>query len=173
MSGRGWRTLVMPRNRNTSAPARLFSWAAFVGMAFGRVWGERNRPLLFLVTNPPVSPILGYAAKKLRGQRYVLLFYDIYPEALVRFAGFTDQSLVVRAWRALNRAAIRHADGVITISPQLAHTLSQYTSGMPSGSTIHIVPMWVDTDWIRPIPKAENPFTRQHGQAGNSPSCTR
>ena len=86
----------------------------------------------------------------LKRQRYILLFYDLYPEALERFAGLSPRSWVSRGWRAMNRAAVRHADEVITISPQLAQTVAQY---LPVDQ-VRVIPTWVDTDVIRPLPKA-------------------
>jgi glycosyltransferase involved in cell wall biosynthesis len=127
---------------------------------------ERGNPLLFIVTNPPLAPLLGFVAKKLKGQRYVLLFYDVYPEALVRFGGVSDQSVAVGVWRFLNRLAIRNADRVITISPQMARTLLQYCSDVSRRPQIDIVPTWVDTDRIRPLPKGRNWFATQNGQTG-------
>jgi colanic acid biosynthesis glycosyl transferase WcaI len=53
---------------------------------------------------------------------------------------------------------VRQADRVITISPDLARTLAQY-----GPQSVDIVPTWVDTDRIKPLPKDQNPFARRHG----------
>jgi len=119
---------------------------------------EHGRPLLFIVSNPPLSPLIGLIAKKVRSQPYVLLFYDQWPEALVRFGGVSERSVLVRLWRWVNRAAVRHADRVVTISPALARTLQQYER-----QRVEIVPTWVDTDRIKPLCKDQNPFAHQHG----------
>jgi len=66
----------------------------------------------------------------------------------------------------LNRIAIRHADGVITISPHLAMTLDQYYGPGITGSPEMIVTTWVDSERIHPLPKEENWFAHQHGQVG-------
>ena len=156
----GVRTIGLPRNRNSSAPARLWGWFTFLLLGGLRALIEPGRPVLFIVTNPPLAPLIGYVARKLKRQRYVLLFYDLYPEALERFAGLSPQSVVARMWRAMNRAAVRHADRVITISPQLAQTVAQY---LPL-DRVCIIPTWVDTEVIRPLPKAQNEFAAQHDQ---------
>ncbi len=154
------RCIALPRNRNSSGVARLWGWFTFLLLGGLRALFEPGKPVLFIVTNPPLSPIVGYVAKKLKGQRYVLLFYDLYPEALERFAGLSPHSPVARAWRLMNRAAVRHADRVITISPHLARTLGQY---LPLDQ-VRIIPTWVDTDVIRPLPKTRNDFVARYAQ---------
>jgi len=164
--GNDLQLVKMPRHRNTSAMARLFAWLGYLTIGCLRGLTEQGDPLLFIVTNPPLAPILGFVAKKLKGQRYILLFYDIYPEVLIRFAGLSERSVVAQAWRCLNQLAISNADCVITISPQMAKTLSQYRPESSKESHIHIVPTWVDTERIRPLPKEQNWFAVQHGQVG-------
>jgi glycosyltransferase involved in cell wall biosynthesis len=152
--------IALPRNRNSSMLARLWGWFTFLLIGGLRALIESGRPVLFIVTNPPLAPLIGYVLKKLKHQRYILLFYDMYPEAMERFASLSPQSAVARAWRAMNRAAVRHADRVITISPQLAQTLAQY---LPLDQ-VRVIPTWVDTDVIRPLPKVQNEFAVRHAQ---------
>jgi glycosyltransferase involved in cell wall biosynthesis len=154
------RQIRLPRNRNSSAVARLWGWFTFLLVGGLRALFEPGRPVLFIVTNPPLAPVIGYVLKKVKRQRYVLLFYDLYPEALERFAGLSPQSLVARVWRALNRAAVRQADRVITISPGLAQTVAQY---VPLDQ-VRVIPTWVDTDVIQPRPKTQNEFAARHGR---------
>lgn len=160
------RLVRMPRHNNRGIMARLSSWVRYCLLASFKSLTEPSKPLLFIVTNPPIAPLLGLLAKKLKGQRYILLFYDMYPEALVKFTQLSERSLIARVWRSLNQLAINHADGVITISPQLAKTLLQYYKDHSTAPEIEIVPTWVDTERIRPIPKEQNWFALQHEQVG-------
>jgi glycosyltransferase involved in cell wall biosynthesis len=147
-------------NRN-SGLTRLVSWAAFMFWGAWHGLREEGRPFMFIVTNPPFAPLIGYLAKKLQQRKYGLLFYDMYPEAMEGLGYVSKKSLVSRVWRWLNRLSVRNADLVVTISPGLANTVSQY---MPRGGRIELIPTWVDTDRILPIPKVDNPFAREHGQ---------
>jgi glycosyltransferase involved in cell wall biosynthesis len=161
------RLVHMPHNNNQNSGGRLLAWTSYLIRAGWHALTEPGKPLLFIVTNPPLSPVLGIIAKAFRKQRYILLFYDMYPEALERFKGLSKSSLVARGWRMLNRLAIRHADGVITISPHLAKTLDQYYVPKTAiGPQVMIVPTWVDSERIHPLPKEENWFAQQHGQVG-------
>jgi glycosyltransferase involved in cell wall biosynthesis len=154
-----------PRFSNASLRTRLSSWLSFFATAGLKSFIEPGRPLLFIVSNPPFMPVFGWMAGKLRGQKYVLLFYDIYPEALIRFLGLPRRSLIARAWGSLNRLALKNAAATITISPGMADLLARYA---PPGAArrISIIPTWEDVDFIRPVPKEQNEFARKHGQVG-------
>jgi glycosyltransferase involved in cell wall biosynthesis len=159
------KAIKTPRHDNRGIVPRLTRWFGYVVILVAKGLTERGKPLLFIVTNPPFAPLFGFLASKLKRQRYVLLFYDIYPEALQRFGGFSDNSLLVRGWRYLNRLAIRNAARVITISPQMAQMLRPYLKE-DDERDVDVVPTWVDADVIRPLPKENNSFAIQQGQVG-------
>jgi hypothetical protein len=146
------RIAPMPKYDNTSGRTRLLSWTKYLLRAAMVALTEKNASSLFIVTNPPFAPLVGLIANKIQRRPYFLLFYDIYPEALVRFAGVAESNPIVQIWRHLNRIAIRDATCVVTISTDLAGTLSQYfPSRAVALESIHIVPTWVNTELIRPI----------------------
>jgi glycosyltransferase involved in cell wall biosynthesis len=103
---------------------------------------------------------------RIRGVRYALLYYDVYPDALIRFGGIGTDSLLARAWRRSNRIAIRDAEVVFTISEELRRTLKAYLPPEGSGPEIDVVPTWVDTEKFHPRAKPGNWFAREHGQIG-------
>ena len=154
-----------PRFDNASFRTRLSTWLSYFVTAGLKSRLEPGRPLLFIVSNPPLMPVFGWIANKLNGQKYVLLFYDIYPEALIRFAGLSRRSLIAWAWGFLNRIALEKAALTITISPGMADVLARYAPPA-AAPRISVIPTWVDVDFIRPIPKKQNEFARRHGQVG-------
>lgn len=158
-------TLVpSPPYRRKSIVSRLSSWLHYGLVIACRILLTPRRPLLFFVTNPPFSPLIGYIAKKLKGQPYVILFYDTYPEAMERFTGVSPSSAISRILRYVNKISIRNADAVITISKGLEQTLAQYYPQEKSNLRTYIIPTWVDTDVIKPMAKSENWFAKEHGQ---------
>jgi len=105
-------------------------------------------------------PIVGWIMHVIKKHRYVLLYYDIYPEALIRFGGLSMDSPLADLWRVLNRLAIGSASLVITISDKMAETLSQYFRGKALNSNLVIIPTWVDTNWIKPLSLDSNQFAQ-------------
>lgn len=122
-----------------------------------------NSPLL-LVSNPPISAIIGLIARYFQNRRYALVVYDVYPEALEGVGGLRPDSLPSRLWRRFNHFAASRAEAVMTISAGMAKLVAQYGVDR-RGQTVKIVPTWVDTQWIRPIPKSFNDFACLHQQS--------
>lgn len=148
-----------------SYPVRILAWLHYMLQAFFWLWRwPRSTPLL-LFSNPPCLPWLGLAMRVLRGQRYSVMVHDIYPDVLTRLAGVPEQHPIVRLWRWLNRLAYERADVVMTLGEHMATTLAkQFDPARTPAGAIKVIYPWADTEAIRPIPKAENPFAQQYGQ---------
>lgn len=147
------------------APAwrRILSWLRFTRQALFRILRHPRTPLL-VTTNPPWVMLALPALKRLLGIRYVLLMYDLYPDVLVRMGKLKPKSLSARLWRRASRNALRKAAGVITLGPRIADTLHRHLKPADPWNPA-IFPNWADTDVVRPLPKADNPFVREHNLA--------
>jgi glycosyltransferase involved in cell wall biosynthesis len=148
-----------------SYPVRILAWLHYMLQAFFWLWRwPRSTPLL-LFSNPPCLPWLGLAMRVLRGQHYSVMVHDIYPDVLTRLVGVPEQHPVVHLWRWLNRLAYERAEVVMTLGEHMAATLAQqFNPARTPAGAIKVIYPWADTEAIRPIPKAENPFAQQHGQ---------
>lgn len=156
-----------PLHNNTSPFSRIKSWISYLIITSWHLAFCPGKPLLFIATNPPIMPLIGWMMRVLKKQRYVLLYYDIYPEALIRFGGLSEGSLLTKLWRLMNRIAIRSADLVVTISDRMAETLSQYFPKREPFSNLLVIPTWVDTGWIKPISFESNPFAQRYARPDN------
>ena len=87
----------------------------------------------------------------------------MYPDIVVRNGLLNDRHLVVRLWRILNKVIYQRAAFISTLAPQMANLVRQYVC-KTSEKKVVVIPTWVDTKRIKPIPKAKNPFAVQHGQ---------
>jgi colanic acid biosynthesis glycosyl transferase WcaI len=145
---------------------KIWAWVSFLARAGARLLAPGSPRKVLLVTNPPLSPLLGLLAGTLRGSRYVLLFYDVYPRALTGLTGASPRSPVVRVWHAMNRAAVARAEAVVTISDDLAREVGRYLRPERGPRSVEVLPTWVDTRRVRPCPKEENEFAKKHLQVG-------
>jgi colanic acid biosynthesis glycosyl transferase WcaI len=151
-----------PCYRSERIWSRLWTWGLYLLWTALSCLLTPGEPLLFVVSNPPFTPLVAWLLKHLRGWRYVSLVWDVYPDSLVRFGYLAEHGWATRLWRALNRIALQNADAVITIGPHMAQTLRQ---GLGNADVqIQVIPNWADTQAIRPLSKAENPFALQYGQ---------
>jgi glycosyltransferase involved in cell wall biosynthesis len=125
----------------------------------------RGHPLVFAVTNPPFNPWLALLFRRLRGWPYVVLVWDVYPDALVRFGYLREKSFITRMWRRVNRLVIESAESIITIGPVMAETIVNGCGACASdGEKVIVIPNWVDVQTVKPLAKTDNWFAREHGQ---------
>jgi len=154
-----------PAYHRGSFPRRIISWVRYLLHAFFWVWRYPRQTPLFLFTNPPLLPWLGYLLYLLRGQRYVVMVWDIYPDMLLHHGLMSERHPVSRIWRWLNRRAFEQADAVMTLGEYMAATLRrQFDETRTKAGRVEVIYPWADTDKIRPLPKAQNPFACEHRQ---------
>lgn len=154
-----------PKYRRKSDAARIFSWIHYFFYVLFRCWFQCRDALLFAVSNPPFLGIIGYLFKQLRGQRYVVLVYDIYPDALIRFGRLKQSGLITRLWRRMNRLAWENADIVFTLSTQMAANLEQWFDvGKTRAGKVIVITNWADIYWIKPVAKSKNDFAKKYNQ---------
>lgn len=157
--------IATPEYRRKNNATRILSWIQYFVCVLFRCWCQWRGALLFVVSNPPFIGIIGYLFKRLRGQRYVVLIYDIYPDLLVRFGRLKQSGLITRLWRRINRLTWENAEVVFTLSDQMAGNLERWfdVSKTRAGKVI-VVPNWADVDWIQPVAKDKNDFAKKYNQ---------
>ena len=145
---------------------RVTSWVLYCVHAFCWLWAFPRSTALAVYSTPPLLLPLACLIRKLRGQRYVIIVHDIYPEVLVRLGKMSRTGWVARVWRRVNDRAYRNAQMVITLGSTMAKTVqTSVTSGEQLPAPVVISP-WADTNAIRPLPKETNPFARQYCAPG-------
>jgi glycosyltransferase involved in cell wall biosynthesis len=145
---------------------RIWSWFRYFFTAFYQSLKSPVSTQLFISSNPPFLFAIGYLLKILRGQRYIVLVYDIYPDILVCLGRLNERGVIAWIWRSFNKAAWENAEIVFTLSKSMAKNMkSQFDPKRTTHGEIVIVPPWVDRNFIKPIPKSENWFAQKYNLA--------
>ena len=144
---------------NSSAGRRLVTWSRFSLQAAWRLLRAGGQVPLFVVTNPPLMPLAARWLRALQGRRYGLLEWDIYPQILDSMGLAGPKNLFYRLWRRSHAGALRNADLVVTLGEHMAAVLQEMAGETPLPLTV--APNWVDTDWLKPGPRADNPFVHE------------
>ncbi len=117
------------------------------------------RPDVILLTVPPLMVSLPAA---LLGCLYecpvVLNVQDILPEAAVR-VGLIKNKFMIRALETLEKFAYRTAHSISVIADGFVDNLVK--KGVPANK-ISCIPNWVDVNFIRPLPKENNAWKKDH-----------
>ncbi|MBN3960721.1 glycosyltransferase family 4 protein [Nostoc sp. NMS8] len=121
------------------------------------------RPDVILSTSPslpgcvPVA-LLGW----LRACPVILNLQDILPEAAVH-VGLLKNKLLIQLFTLLEKFAYRTASKISVIADGFVENLR--SKGVEADKIVQI-PNWVDVNFIRPLPKENNPFRTAHNLNG-------
>ncbi len=161
------RIISAPKYQRNNYISRLLSWTHYLIRAFFRCLFLNKNTFVFLVPFPPFLNLTAYFFKRLRGQRYAVLVYDIYPDALINFGPLKESGLITRIWRKINRVSWENAEVVFTIGYKMAENLERmFDSSKTSAGKVIAIPNWASTDWIKPLAKEENEFAQKYKQVG-------
>lgn len=148
-----------PAYDNTSYRSRMKSWLSFCAWTLLKARSIEGSPVVLVTSNPPILPMVAAILKQRRGWRFVARILDVFPNAIAQ-QGLTGESHpVYRAWAKANTLAYAKADAVVTLAPKMGRAVSRY---LPEGQEPILIPDWVDPSELRPIPKSENWFVRDH-----------
>jgi glycosyltransferase involved in cell wall biosynthesis len=142
---------------------RLWTWLRFTRHAISASLKDRNRAVL-VVTNPPFTMLAMAVLRRLVGVRFALLVHDLYPDVAERMNVIRPNGPIARLWRAMSRTVLTGAATVVTIGELMARLLRMHLREHDK-INLHVIPTWVNTDFIRPVNKSTNPFLQsQHLQ---------
>lgn len=141
---------------------RIFLETSFVSSSFLKAFGGW-RPDVILLTVPPLpASVPATLFKWLQRCPVVLNLQDVLPEAAV-VAGLLSNKALIRVFESLERFAYRYADKIAAISEGFVDNLLK--KGV-SPDKVALIPNWVDTDFIRPLPRENNAFRAEHDFEG-------
>lgn len=109
---------------------------------------------IFYVSLPPFA----YLSSLFLRNKFSLLMFDVYPDVL-KMLKIGPRNPVYWLWARFNRRLFLRAHRVYTIGDSLANLMSQYAPR----EKIHVIPLWSGLTDVKPIPKSENPFVKEHG----------
>lgn len=146
------------RYNRTSTIKRLFTWSWGAIQILFLVWFQFRKKQLLLVSNPPFAPLLPLFFKN----KFSLLIYDVYPDALTEFGIFSTNSLVVKWWQKANKKIFPKAERIITLTPGMKSVVEKYAGNKP----VEVIPIWTDNRFLQPVKKEKNRFIEKHNLAG-------
>ena len=159
------KVIEAPQYRRGSYISRLLDWLRYFFHVFFRILKQPRDALIFIVSNPPFLPLVGYLMKKLRGQPYVVLIYDIYPDLAIYLGKMSKRGLLTRMWRWFNNIVWQNAEVIFTIGDDMAIKLeSMFKTNRTRLGHVAVIFNWVDHHFIEPLPKEENWFAQKYGQ---------
>ena len=144
---------VAEYRKNSVFSQFISSVFAFVQMIY-LVWLKAKGTHLLIVTNPPFSPLIPFFVRN----SYSLLFYDIYIESPAKFLPLRNKSILSLLWVWLHKKSLKNATSIFTLTKGMKTHLEDFVRN----KKISVVPVWTDSNYLKPIPKKENEFIREN-----------
>jgi len=142
---------IIKYNR-TSNFKRIFTWIWGSLQIFFLLFYKYRDFEVFYTTNPPMACF----SSILKQNRFSILIYDIYPDALKNI-GINEKNVIYKCWSDYNRKLFKRAAKIFTLSKGMAEQLTNYTTL----DKIKVIPNWSGSDNFSPVPKEENPFIKK------------
>ena len=164
-SGVNLEIVFAPQYSRRSWILGVISWIRYLLSSTPYVFRMRACDSIVMVSNPPFLVIWIWLLTRIRSIPYIIIVYDIYPDVLERQGLIKRCGIFSRLWKFLNRVSYSHSVRVVTLGAHMRRTLDAQLS--PKRINIDIVPIWVDTDAIKPLVKSDNPYSKLYSPDGN------
>lgn len=149
---------IIKYNRNSTFK-RLLTWSLASLKILWLVWFKYPNHKLFLVSNPP----FWFLTPLLTKNKYLILIYDVFPDALIEFGLFSKKSKIIKLWQDVNKKVFKNAEKIFTITNGMKDALQKYAKD----KNIDVVPIWTDNSFLKPLNKNDNTFVQEHNLDNN------
>lgn len=157
--GRVTRVWVFATGRKQNMLHRLANYVSFNVMAWlAGIWERRRYDVILANSGSFFTGITGWLLGALRRTPVIYNVQDIYPDVPAR-AGQLRSPAAIRGLAAIEAFMYRRASHITVISNEQQSALLR--KGVPPAK-LSVIPNFVDTDFIRPLPK-DNELSRRLG----------
>lgn len=137
--------------------SRLVCWLKH--FRFINKWINKNRnihyDLIFAISNPPINSYVGLNLKRVFKAPFIYMNWDLYPQIIRATIKNPLVKIVCKLWGVWNSHNYPRIDKILTIGPVMASSL---VKDIKNKIELEVIPVAVDTNRLKPIPKNENPF---------------
>ena len=149
-------------NQRESLVSRLFLALTYLASTIQVLIRDREEyDGLLVTTNPPFVGVAGWFISKVVGKPYIQLVYDVYPDLVEQLGVIEKGGVISKLWEFTTRLFLNEAAGTVVIGRDMAELIREKLQRKNYGS-MHLIPNWSDETTVRPIPRDENPFRREH-----------
>ena len=140
---------------------RLIAWNIYTIWTIFNMFTLRKGDVLFLRVPPLQLGFMGVLAKHLKGAKVLINVQDIHPDLAIE-SGILRNPLAIRLAKRFEKWVYDRSEEIVVISKGFKKNLQD--KGVTQ-EKIMVIPNWVDTDFLRPLPK-DNHIARKFSLNG-------
>ena len=114
--------------------------------------------VLFLYSTPPTNGLVGSILKRLKKIQFIYNLHDVFPDSLVSSGITSENSLLFKIGKKIEKVTYRNADRIIVISNEIKRNV--LSKGI-SADKVTLVYNWVDESRIHRIKREENGLAKE------------
>ena len=143
---------------------RIVNWITFSFLVIISILKKsKSSDVLLILSNPPILPSVGLFFRFYRGQKYILIIHDIYPDMAVALKIIKENSIFVKLWNIGNRFLFKKAFKIIVLGKEMKKKIAEKLDKKTELSKIVVIDNWEDPNFIKPSKKQNNTFGVKHG----------
>ncbi len=153
------RWLPVPRWGRRTVWGRLLPFAGYAALAAPVAALMKDVDVVYALSTPPfLSALVATALARVRRIPFVYNLQDVYPEIAIAL-DVVQPGLVSLVAAKLERWLRLRADAITVIGEDMRAVVLRAT---PDVRELRVIPNWVDTELVTPVPTAQNAFRKQH-----------
>lgn len=142
-------------NKNRILGRMLNGLSCFFSM-FIKFFFAKKGDLFVFNTNPALLPILGLIGTKFKGQRYVILIHDLWPELPANIRMIKKNGLLYKLIDFINKLSLNNASRIIVLSNVMKDLILNKVP--EKKNDIHVIHNWADVSRVFPVQRDHNKF---------------
>jgi|WetSurMetagenome_2_1015567.scaffolds.fasta_scaffold10499_3 glycosyltransferase involved in cell wall biosynthesis len=156
-------------NKNTKVGTILNSITYFVSVFFYLLFSNQKGTFL-IVSTPPFLAIIGLIMNILKGNDFIYLIHDLYPDAAIELRFIKNNSIIAKLWNYFNKLIFKKAKNVVVISESMRETVINRIKNFDYEKSIivsliekvKVIHNWANEDNCKIIEKNNNPFIKNN-----------
>lgn len=133
--------------KRSNIVGRLINYFSFTFSAVLRINELRKYKVVIVYSNPPVLPLLAVLASKLFNTKVVFVSYDVYPEMAHITNSITENSIISKMMKLVNKGVFKHVNKVVALSNEMKAYLLKHRPKL-SEKQIEVIPNWYEDKGI-------------------------
>lgn len=146
-----------------SLPGYFLDMISFCVIASLRAMFAPKADTVVFLTNPPLFSLLGVVAKKIRGERFVYVLMDVYPDIAVQGGILRKGGIAERILRSIARFSLQEADNVVVLGDDM-RDVAIIRGARPD--KVVVIRNWTNPETVYPVNPEENYLRREWGLEG-------